>query len=893
MRKLPNVTKIVSIGFAVIFVLLLLLLLFWNRNNAVNDERLSFVIGENEEVRLLTETLQMVQTTRALLYRAAAVGAVSAAHDPAAVLRELHQRFDAMSAAVTNGDFDEAEKALWKNIHPLLHRYDAATERTIELVRQGQRQQALREVENEIEPTQRELRAAIAALTQNKTTQIDSDLAEAKQSTTQNNVIFWVLLMSLLVVAGFMWVAIKRTVATERQIRFQGDRIRALFEISASSGMSVEQQIEATLKLGSVVFGLPIAKVSKINGADNVNETIYLHAPEPMCEKLRAARPLSDTFCSIVFANEQTLAVQHIGATELRQHPSYAKTGVETYIAAPMFVNNVKYGTVAFAAMAPRAQAFSAADIDFMTLLGKWISASIERKQTLEIASEKQVAVAANRAKSVFLAHMSHEIRTPLTAIIGFAETALDAAQSEQERKEAMATIIRSGRILLQIINDILDLSKIEANKLEVEHAPLSLFEVVSEVKAILEPKAREKGLVFGVNYYLPLPKSIDSDPVRLKQILLNLGANAIKFTPRGHVQFDIGYDHSDQLLTVGVVDSGIGLSAEQQQKLFNAFVQADPSTTRKYGGTGLGLSLSRQLAALLGGTITVVSESERGSKFSLNLPVSKAAQTQLITQLSDIPQPAPDTLGWVPDAPLSGEVLVVEDTLENQKLIALILSRMGINVQVVSNGQEALDVLSVAGHGIELVLMDMQMPVMDGYTAMQRLREQGCTVPIIALTANAMLEEKKRVLELGANDYLTKPIDRVAFHKTIARYLARIPPEHAQADYLESLLLADDPTFIDLVRSFVNRLPGMVSTIQTLAQQRDWAQLRNQVHELKGVGGNLGYPQLTELAKEMEQVLRSEQTSRLTPLLATLDMTCGKIVRGVANGQGASSRME
>jgi len=551
-----------------------------------------------------------------------------------------------------------------------------------------------------------------------------------------------------------------------------------------------------------------------------------------------------------------------------------------------VFVNNVKYGTVAFAGMAPRAQPYSPADIDFMTLIGKWISASIERKEALEVASEKQQAIAANRAKSVFLAHMSHEIRTPLTAIIGFAETASDLAQSEQERKEAMTTIVRSGRILLQIINDILDLSKIEAGKLEVERAPLSLFEVMNDVKAILAPRAREKGLAFDVNYYLPLPKTIDSDAVRLKQILLNLGANAIKFTQQGHVKIDVGYDRDDQQLTIGVLDSGIGLTNEQQQKLFNAFVQADASTTRKYGGTGLGLSLSRQLAALLGGTISVVSEPDRGSKFSLRLPVSAAAHMQWITTERDIPQPAPDAAAVVPDTPLTGDVLLAEDTLANQKLIALMLSRMGINVHVVGNGQEALDLLSSPGHGIELVLMDMQMPVMDGYTAIKCLRAQGCTLPIIALTANAMPEQKKRVLDIGANEYLTKPIDRALFHKTVAHYLERSPPQDDHGDRIESRLLVEDPTFIDLVTSFTSRLPGMVASIQSQFAQRDWIQLSDEVHVLKGVGGNLGYPRLTEIAKEMEMLLRSEQYTRLTPLLATLENTCAKIVRGTSQGR-------
>ena len=495
MRFKPNISSIISASFVAILVVLFLLLFFWNQNNSVNEENVGFVVSENGELRLLTETSERVKITRSLLYKAAATGAMSVEDDPAAVLRLLHKEFDVMSDVVQRGNFDDDEKKLWAAIHPGLHTFDVSTARVVDLIHNGQRQQAMAEIENVIEPTQIKLRGALENLAQYQAAQINNDLEEAQKSTTRNTRLIWLLLGSLLVVAGFMRFAAYRTTKAEDQIRIQSANIRALLEISASAGLNLDQQIEATLKLGATVFNLPVAKVSRINAEENINEAIYLVAPEQATAGISFKRPLSDTFCSVVFANEKTLSLQHVGDTEMRHHPAYAKTGIETYIAAPIYVNNVKYGTVAFASKAPRSKPFSEADIDFITLIGKWVSASIERKLALDIASEKQQAVAANRAKSVFLAHMSHEIRTPLTAIIGFAETALDPGQSEQERAEAMTTITRSGRILLQIINDILDLSKIEAGKLEVERVPLSLFDVLGDVKAILEPRAREKGL--------------------------------------------------------------------------------------------------------------------------------------------------------------------------------------------------------------------------------------------------------------------------------------------------------------------------------------------------------------------------------------------------------------
>lgn len=520
--------------------------------------------------------------------------------------------------------------------------------------------------------------------------------------------------------------------------------------------------------------------------------------------------------------------------------------------------------------------------------IGVFVARVVARKN-----KELVQAAEETRSKSAFLANMSHEIRTPLTAIIGFAETSLYSNQSAQERHRAMATIIRSGRHLLHIINDILDLSKIEANELELERVPLSPFHLLAEIEPFVRPKAAEKGVMFGVNYLFPLPEIILSDPLRLKQILLNLCSNAVKFTDTGHIHINVSIDNRAERMSFEVVDSGIGMDAEQIEKVFEPFKQADSSTTRKYGGTGLGLSLSTQLAQALGGSLSVQSEPGHGSRFKLTVATGSRDDLCLVYNEKHIPAQEPTTVESLPDATLTGTTLLVEDNPDNQQLLSMLLRRLGVEVTLAENGRVAVE--KANAEVFDLVLMDMQMPEMDGMEAVRILRAQGYKKPIVALTANAMKEDRERCLAAGCNDFLTKPVERDRFYEVVSSYMDSRDRDEFESMPITPVLLEEDSEFINLVHKFINALPATMTQIEEAMREENWEQLKPPVHQLKGNGGSFGYDVLSDLAASMELQVLNKNPEELSALLKEMKRVYKRIVAGLetadyADGNGTKS---
>ncbi len=386
-------------------------------------------------------------------------------------------------------------------------------------------------------------------------------------------------------------------------------------------------------------------------------------------------------------------------------------------------------------------------------------------------------ATDANQAKSEFLANMSHEIRTPMNSIIGFSELLAEEPLAE-EQLSFVSSVLTSGRSLLDLINDILDFSKIEAGKLETEIIEVETESFLAELGSVLRPLTRDKELAFEILRCDELPAVIKTDPVRVRQCLINLVGNAVKFTEKGHVFVNIQIDRRDDTdyIRFDVEDTGVGIPPDKQQQIFEAFSQADNTTTRKYGGTGLGLTITRQLAGLLGGKLTLSSEPGKGSVFRLSIPagvdVQKTAKSDPYNALDKMLQ---DDASVRPCEPvqrhLDTRILVVEDTRANQALIRVVLERMGVEVVLAEHGQEALDCLE--REHVDLVLMDMQMPVMNGYDATRQLRRKGHTLPIIALTANAMKGDDQKCRQAGCDDYLSKPIDRQKLIAALERHLS------------------------------------------------------------------------------------------------------------------------
>lgn len=394
-------------------------------------------------------------------------------------------------------------------------------------------------------------------------------------------------------------------------------------------------------------------------------------------------------------------------------------------------------------------------------------------------------ADAANRSKSEFLANMSHEIRTPLTSILGFTDVLMEeggASLAPEERRQTLATIRAAGTHLLALINDILDLSKIEAGRMSVECVETSLPEVLRDVCGILGPRCRGKGVTFEVKIASELPAMIRTDPTRLRQILMNLVGNAVKFTEEGSVGVEVRAEctGASSWLVIEVADTGPGITAKQASHLFQSFTQADTTVTRRHGGTGLGLIICRRLALLMeGGVVLARSEVGKGSTFRLELPLVPVAGSPVFSCLESGPGVAAPARGAPAPAQarLAGRVLFAEDGADNQRLIAYHLRKAGATVDLAENGRIALEAMEASearGEPYDLLLSDMQMPEMDGYTLARTLRGMGSRTPIIALTAHAMADDRRKCLESGCDDFVSKPVDKARLLETCAAWLGR-----------------------------------------------------------------------------------------------------------------------
>jgi len=421
---------------------------------------------------------------------------------------------------------------------------------------------------------------------------------------------------------------------------------------------------------------------------------------------------------------------------------------------------------------------------------------SSQKQTEYELRHARERAETASASKSDFLANMSHEIRTPMTAILGYADLIAQTEQNDPEAaSNAAAAIQRNGAHLLALINDILDLSRVEAGKLTIEREPVFLGALLEDAAALLAERAAAKQLDLDINYLTPIPEHINSDPVRLRQIIVNLLGNAIKFTERGGVTIDVAHDEDAGDIDIRVMDTGVGVPEDRRDDLFEAFTQADASSTRRHGGSGLGLCISRRLARLLGGEVELESsEPGKGSVFALRIPASAEADVPLVrpdanTKPPAVPAPAKPPLPG-DGLPLEGaRILYVEDGPDNQRIISHFLRKAGADVKLADDGAAGLAALCrdedpgaelLDPQPFDLILTDMQMPVMDGYTAVAAYREKGGRLPVIALTAHAMRGDREKCLEAGCDDYAAKPVDRDPLVELCASWIERAATQTA-----------------------------------------------------------------------------------------------------------------
>ncbi len=474
-----------------------------------------------------------------------------------------------------------------------------------------------------------------------------------------------------------------------------------------------------------------------------------------------------------------------------------------------------------------------------------------EQAKLAAVVLAKEAAEASTLAKGVFVANTSHEIRTPLTAIMGFAETLLDTSPPNSDVERWSSFILRNSRHLLGLINDILDASKIEAGKIGVEHILFPPLDLILDIEATIGMLSQAKDLTFNIEYTFPLPDRITGDPTRLRQVLLNLLNNSVKFTHDGEITLQVNCDPQTESLHFVVKDTGIGMHQKDIENLFQPFTQIDVSTSRRYGGTGLGLTIARELVQLMGGQLDVTSHYGVGSDFVFDIKTGNLDSVTWIKELSGKNSTPNLITKAAPPPSLSGNVLVADDGPDNRELISLFIRNTGARPYTVNNGLEAVEIVSQ--HAFDLILLDIQMPVMDGVEAIKAMQKNGCTLPIYALTANISKEDIDIYKEAGFDGHHAKPIDRLGFYKLLEK--------HLEKSYIKT---EKEPTLefdmSDIENEFLKRLPEDIDAISQAFTDNDLSELARLSHKLKGIAGSLGRPDITDAAAVLEKESLNEK---------------------------------
>jgi len=620
------------IGFASIILLLVALIIVWHNTIRTSTERLQRIANDQWETTLLT-TMRDATHRRAI-----SLAKMNAMDDPFdrdeefIRLREMGTLFLKARDDLWSRPMSEAEKSAWEDVKKNMNNGGMIQQRVLSLIQENSMDEAEKVFIKELVPMQDKFVDGISSILDMKRKAVEKELAEATGHNDEAYRFIGLLGSIALILSIFMVVVIRRTKKTESALLEQSDRIRLLYEVSSMSGLKLSEQIDQMLNLGCLFLKADCGRVNKIEPEKNASTVLNLAGPDLYGQKPGMMYFLDESICALTLELNAPLAITDIKDPKIRgQHKSLRVAKITSYIAAPITVYGKPYGTVNFSSRQKRATPFVETDKDLVNLIGSWVSVAIERQlQQQELRVAKDTAESANKTKSAFLANMSHELRTPLNAIIGYSEMLSEEAK-ETGNRGAIADLEKinvSGHHLLSLINDVLDLSKIEAGRMEFVFEDFSVEPVINEVISTILPSVDKNNNELHVNlrgdYF-----RLHADKMRFKQVLYNLLSNANKFTKHGNIHINVSMQTVDDqnCLSIEVKDSGIGMSPEQMDRVFEAFTQADPSISKEYGGTGLGLAISRRICKLMDGEISVDSVEGVGSSFTVILPAAQGKQ--------------------------------------------------------------------------------------------------------------------------------------------------------------------------------------------------------------------------------------------------------------------------
>ena len=624
-------TRHVAFGFICILVLLVSIMINWGDNASNHQNQLTTLAERQTQTRLLSNMLYAAQQRSLHLHQMLDKKDPFELDDEYIEFRKHGEMYLTNREKLLATALSENESNMFTEVDKLAGFGSSIKEHVVNLIRQGRYQAARKALYDDVIPNQ----SALTLKLQNVIDAQRDTVEQTLHSATEKHNTTFTLILSLGSVAFLLGLftvfVVKRTARSEALLLDQTHWTRALYDISSMSGLSPDEQITETLKLGCQLLNLEIGKVCQIDNSRQINNFLNVVAPEDSNIQAGQEIPLPKTFCSIAVEANRPIAIPNVEKSSYAKYPCYEFSYIESYIASPLYVNGVKFGTVNFSSTTPRG-AFQYEEIDLVKLITNWISVTLERKISQKISIAKETAEAASKTKSNFLANMSHELRTPLNAILGYNEMLIEETVSDGNTQylSDLEKIKIASRHLLSLINDILDLSKIEAGKMEVNLEHFALKPLIEEVFNTITPMIDKNNNTFLLDYDDNI-SIIRADLTKIRQILFNLLSNAGKFTEDGLIKLSVQSENIDaeNWVVLTVRDTGIGMNREQLNKLFISFSQANDTTQRKYGGTGLGLSITYRLCQLLGGSINVDSVPGVGSTFTVRIPAITSSQPQ------------------------------------------------------------------------------------------------------------------------------------------------------------------------------------------------------------------------------------------------------------------------